>query len=103
MYQQHFGLDSSPLGKNSRELWDDGQIALLKERFKWLLDYPGLALLTGEAGVGKTTALRCITNELNPHRYQVIYMAETDFGRIDIYRQLALALGLESSYRRSQL
>jgi type II secretory pathway predicted ATPase ExeA len=103
MYRQHFGLSSSPLGKNSSELWDDGQIALLKERFKWLLDYPGLALLTGEAGVGKTAALRCITGELNPHRYQVIYMAETDFGRIDIYRQLALALGLESSYRRSQL
>ena len=62
-----------------------------------------MALLTGEAGVGKTSALRSIAKELNPHRYQVIYMSETDFGRIDIYRNLALALGLETAYRRSQL
>ena len=39
----------------------------------------------------------------NPHRYQLIYMAETDFGRVDIYRQLALSLGLEAAHRRSQL
>lgn len=30
-------------------------------------------------------------------------MAETDFGRMDIYRHLALVLGLEPSYRRFQL
>jgi len=103
MYRQHFGLSSSPLGKDSPELWDDGQIALLTERFHWLLEAPGLAVLTGEAGVGKTVALRHITKELNPHRYQVIYMAETDFGRIDIYRHLALVFGLDAAYRRSQL
>lgn len=103
MYLQHFGLISQPLGKDTRELWDDGPIAALKERFRWLLENPGVALLTGDPGVGKTSALRLIADGLNPHRYQVIYMSETDFGRMDIYRQLALALGLDASYRRSQL
>jgi MSHA biogenesis protein MshM len=103
MYRQHFGLTSQPLGKNTEQLWDDGPIADLKERFQWLLENPGVALLTGEPGVGKTSALRLITEGLNPHRYQVIYMAETDFGRLDIYRQLALSLGVEPSFRRSQL
>ena len=32
-----------------------------------------------------------------------LYQAETDFGRVDIYRGLARALGLEPSYRRAQL
>jgi type II secretory pathway predicted ATPase ExeA len=103
MYRQHFGLTSQPFGKDTHELWDDGPIAALKERFQWLLENPGVALLTGDPGVGKTSALRQIANSLNPHRYQVIYMAETDFGRVDIYRQLAIALGIEPSYRRSQL
>ena len=67
------------------------------------MDSPGLGLLTGEAGVGKTAALRALTQSLNPHRYQVIYLAETDFGRLDLYRALALALGLEPAYRRAQL
>src|SRR5262249_23675973 len=36
-------------------------------------------------------------------RHQVIYLAETDFGRLDIYRSLAIALGLEPPHRRAPL
>jgi MSHA biogenesis protein MshM len=103
MIREHFGLTHLPLGKATPVLWDDGPLSTLKERFEWLLDSPGLGLLTGEAGVGKTAALRALAQGLNPHRYQVIYLAETDFGRLDLYRALALALGLEPAYRRAQL
>ena len=103
MYLQHFGLRHAPLGKDLTEPWDDGPLAQLTQRFNWLLQSPGLGLLTGEPGVGKTAALRSITSALNPHRYLVLYQAENDFGRIDIYRGLARALGLEPSYRRAQL
>ncbi len=37
MYLQHFGLRHPPLGKESAELWDDGALAQLTERFNWLL------------------------------------------------------------------
>ena len=103
MELQHFGLRHPPLGKESTELWDDGMLARLHERFQWLLQSPGVGLLTGEAGVGKTAALRALTAKLNPHRYQVIYHAETDFGRLDLYRCLAQSLGLAPSYRRALL
>ncbi len=103
MYLQHFGLRHAPLGKNLTEPWDDGVLAQLGQRFNWLLQSPGIGLLTGEPGVGKTAALRSLTQSLNPHRYQVLYQAETDFGRLDIYRSLARELGLEPSYRRAQL
>ena len=103
MYLQHFGLRHSPLGKDISEPWDDGALTQLTERFNWLLQSPGIGLITGEPGVGKTAALRSITRTLNPHRYQLIYQAETDFGRTDIYRGLARALGIEPGYRRAQL
>ncbi len=103
MVLQHFGLKHPPLGKENAELWDDGTHSQLVERFAWLLESPGVGLLTGEAGVGKTAALRQLTGSLNPHRHQVIYLAETDFGRLDLYRSLALALGLEPAYRRAAL
>ncbi|VAX10066.1 hypothetical protein MNBD_GAMMA26-2061 [hydrothermal vent metagenome] len=103
MVLQHFGLKHFPLGKENIELWDDGSLAHLDERFQWLLDSPGVGLLTGEAGIGKTAALRRLTHNLNPHRYQVIYLAETDFGRVDLYRSLALTFGLEPAYRRAAL
>ncbi len=103
MYQQHFGLIQAPLGKQTPELFDDGQLARLKQHFVWLLEQPGIGLLTGPAGVGKTAALRQITAELNPHRFFVPYSADTDFSRFDLYRNLALALGLEPAFRRAQL
>ena len=53
-----FRIDSQPLSKQSRELWDDGQLQPIRSRFQWLLQSPGLGLLTGEAGVGKTVVLR---------------------------------------------
>lgn len=103
MFLQHFGLRHAPLGKEATEPWDDGALNPFIERFQWLLQAPGLGLITGEPGVGKTAALRRQTLSLNPHRYHVVYQAETDFGRVDIYRGLARALGVEPSYRRAHL
>lgn len=103
MFQQHFGLTGSPLEKGSQDLFDGGQLGLLKLRFEWLLQSPGIGLITGEAGVGKTAALRQLSESLNPHRYQVIYLPDTDCSRRELYRNLAIALGLEPAYRRTQL
>lgn len=103
MYRRHFGLTHCPLSKQTKTLWDDGALDALNQRFNWLLESPGIGLLTGEPGVGKTAWIRQLKKELNPHRYQVIYLAETDFGRLDIYRQLAIEFGLEPAYRRASL
>jgi MSHA biogenesis protein MshM len=103
MYRQHFGLTQAPFGKDSKELWNNPQLINLERQFKWLLKSPGLGLLTAEPGLGKTAALRHLTSNLNPHQYWVRYIAETDFGRLDFYRQLAVNFNLASSFRRSQL
>ncbi len=47
MYREHFGLRQGLLGKDSAELWDDGALAQVRERFQWLLRSPGLGLITG--------------------------------------------------------
>jgi MSHA biogenesis protein MshM len=103
MYRQHFGLTQAPFGKDCKELWSNQQLSDLERQFQWLLKSPGIGLLTAEPGLGKTAALRHLTHSLNPHQYLVRYIAETDFGRLDFYRQLALNFNLTSSFRRSQL
>lgn len=103
MYTSSFGITHAPLGKNIQELWDNGQITQLSQKFHWLLQTPGIGLLTAEPGLGKTAALRQITATINPHQYQLIYIAETDFGRLDFYRQLAFKFGLTPAYRRAQI
>ena len=103
MYKSFFGLTRAPLGKDSLRLWDSDQLKRLAQQFNWLLQSPGTGLLTAEPGLGKTAALRQLTHGLNPQQYSVFYIAETDFGRLDFYRQMAILLGLPPAYRRAQL
>jgi len=102
MYRQHFGLTQAPFGKDCKELWGH-QLTDLERQFKWLLKSPGLGLLTADPGLGKTSALRQLAQQLNPHQYLVQYIAETDFGRIELYRRLAEKFGLCVSHRRMDL
>jgi MSHA biogenesis protein MshM len=103
MYLQHFGLTHAPLGKECKTLYDSQSLGEVERQFRWLLTSPGLGLLTAEPGLGKTAVLRKMTENLNPHQYQVRYIAETDFGRLEFYRQLAQSFGLQPSYRRMDL
>ena len=103
MYLQHFGLTHAPLGKDCKALCDSQSLANFEKQFRWLLTSPGLGLSTAEPGLGKTAALRKMTRDLNPHQYLVHYIAETDFGRLDFYRQMAHSFGLHPSYRRMDL
>ncbi len=103
MYRQYFGIKAASLSKEQNELRDDGALTGLQERFPGLLQSPGLGPITGETVVGKTATLRHLTQGLNPHRYRTIYRAETDFGRTDLYRSLAMTLGREPACRRAQL
>nr|VFJ69746.1 MAG: hypothetical protein BECKDK2373C_GA0170839_12292 [Candidatus Kentron sp. DK] len=58
---QHFGLKHPPFDKKAPELWDDGALTNLNQRFQWLLESPGIGVLIGEPGVGKTAVLRAIS------------------------------------------
>jgi len=101
MYLQHFGLKHAPLGKQCKVLWDEGQLERLSTKFQWLLDSPGIGFLTAEAGLGKTAMMRSLTAKLNPHQYKVLYAPETDFSRLEFYRQLAGVFGLTPRFRRN--
>ncbi len=57
----------------------DEAFVQLKEYVMQSMKMPGIGVLTGEPGVGKTPALRHIIHTLNPHQYHVFYLAETQF------------------------
>ncbi len=101
MYLKHFGLKYDPLGKGEKAMVDDEQYEKLKQKLDNLLATRGVGLVTGEAGVGKTRAVRSWIKTLNPHTCKVIYQPDTHFGPFCIYRQLGEALGLELGSRYS--
>lgn len=103
LHLQHFTLRHCPLSKGAPVSWESDGARELSTRFQWLLRTPGIGLITGEPGVGKTVALSKLCQSLSAHEYQVIYHSETDFGRLDLYRQLALDFGLAGSSRRASI
>src|SRR5579863_7626765 len=102
-YLQHFGLKHDPLGKNIRSTVQSQQSTQLKQKLDWLLQSRGIGLITGDAGTGKTTALREWVNSLNPMTHHVIYQSDNHFQAFDIYSQFAESLGLEKYARYSTL
>jgi MSHA biogenesis protein MshM len=106
MYRKRFGLISHPLPKDAagKTFVDDGPgYERLRRAFRHLIDDPGLAVVTGEAGVGKTAAIRNLCAELPKPDYLVLYQCDTAVSPLDLYRGLAEELGVKPSHRRGQL
>lgn len=104
--KQRFGLHSYPFPKNTQgktffEATPSYQ--RLGRAFGYLVEEPGLGLVTAEAGVGKTAAMRNLCSKLPQPDYLVIYLCDTAIAPLDLYRGLALELGIKPSHRRSQL
>ena len=105
-YTQRFGLTGPPLPRNAqgKTFFDQTPgYARLRRRFQQLIDTPGLGVLTGDAGVGKTAALRNLCSQLPRPDHQVLYLCDTAVSPLDLYRTLARELGLQPSHRRAEL
>ncbi len=105
-YRQRFGFTHHPLPRDaagSSFFCQTKSLNLLEDYFQSLIEEPGLGILTAEAGVGKTAAIRNICAQLPSPDFRVIYLCNTAASPFDIYRSLALELGLTPAHRKSQL
>ncbi|MBK8999601.1 MAG: ATP-binding protein [Myxococcales bacterium] len=106
MYRKRFGLTGHPLPKNAqgKTFYEDSPAYRRLERaFRQLVDEPGVGLITGEPGVGKTAALRNLCATLPKPDHLVLYLCDTAVSPLDLYRTLAQELGVAPSHRRGQL
>src|SRR5215472_23960 len=105
MYRQRFGLTSDPLpqGAQGKTFFDQSPgFKKLERAFRQLITDPGLGVLTADAGVGKTSALRHLCAQLPKPDYLVLYLC-AGAGTFDVYRTLSLAIGLRPAHRRAEL
>lgn len=106
MYRRRFELTGNPLAKNAhgKTFYDKTPgHQRLHRRFTQLAQDPGLAVLTAEPGVGKTAAIRNECAQLPKPDYLVLYVSDTCVSPLDLYRTVALELGVRASHRRAQL
>jgi type II secretory pathway predicted ATPase ExeA len=105
-YRSRFGLIHHPLPRDAagKSFFDQTRgYRRLEMYFQDLVDEPGLGVLTAEAGVGKTAAIRNLCAQLPEPDFKVLYLCDTAVSAFDLYRTLALELGLAPSHRRAQL
>lgn len=104
--KRQFGLHAYPLPKDAKgkTFFDKAPgYSRLQRSFGHLIEEPGLGVLSSDAGVGKTVAIRNLCWQLPQPDYQITYLCDTNIAPVDLYRSLALELGVRPSHRRSQL
>ncbi|MFH0810264.1 MAG: AAA family ATPase [Pseudomonadota bacterium] len=105
MYRQRFNLTGQvfPQDVQGANFFETPGYKKLDRRFKLLAQQPGLGVLTADAGVGKTAAIRNLCAALPKPDYKVTYLCDTAISPLEFYRLLAMELGLDPAYRRGQL
>ncbi len=104
-YLQRFGLkhDVFPQNAHGSTFFETPAYARLKRRFTMFARCPGLGLLLGDVGFGKTSAMRNLCRDLPRPDYLVVYLCDTAISPVELYRQLAIEVGLQPSHRRGQV
>jgi len=67
----------------------------VEERIHYAVRLGAVALITGEIGSGKSTALRYVTGSLHPSEYKVIYVTASAGSILELYRQILSELGID--------
>lgn len=82
------------------ELFTYSQLNEMHELLRLTINQKTMMLGTGEAGVGKTTGVRAITDQLPTNKYLVAYLGQDQEGT-SLWRRLASSLGLRPSIFRA--
>lgn len=98
-YRSFFGLSREPFGSelSISEILETPELLNVKERFDYAIRLGAIALVTGEIGSGKSTALRYASGHLHPSEYRTLYITASSGSILELYRQLLSELSIEQS------
>ncbi len=105
-YRTYFGFCREPFSVDLRveEILKTETVLAVADRIDYALRLGAIALLTGEVGSGKSTALRFAISRLHPSEYRLIWVTAGGGSILELYRQIAWELEVETpSYGRASL
>ena len=94
-YRTFFGFKKEPYGSDLdlSDILKTSELIAVKERFDYTLRIGAMALVTGDIGSGKSTALRYAIGQLHPSEYNTLYITASSGSILELYRQLLGELG----------
>jgi general secretion pathway protein A len=98
-YRAFFGLTKEPFGTelSIKDILETPDLKGVKDRFDYAVRLGATALVTGEVGSGKSTALRYAAGHLHPSAYCVFHVTATSASIIELYRQILGELGADTA------
>lgn len=94
MFTQLYGLQTTPFTRtlNTDDILATASVKELHARLALTVRERGIALVTGEVGSGKSTAVRAFLAGLDPNRHTVLALTLPLTSPSALYRQLLMAL-----------
>jgi len=105
MYRAFYSLAKRPFSKeiNPAQMFVSASYEELSARLAFLKENRGMGMVTGEAGSGKTSALRAFASSLNPSLFKLAYFPLSTVTVNDFYRGLAFILDISPAFRKVDL
>jgi type II secretory pathway predicted ATPase ExeA len=105
MIEAFYNLKTLPFQKDIKadDIFQSSATRELFERLEYMKNKRGIMLLTGLPGTGKTLHLRAFVDRLNPNLFKSFYLPLSTINTTEFYRQLAVCLGGEPCWGKSQL
>jgi general secretion pathway protein A len=105
-YRAFFAFTKEPFASNLQidEILLTPALQGVKDRLDYALRLGAIAVVTGEVGSGKSTALRFATNHLHPSEWRLLWICASGGSILELYRQLCWTLEVETkSFSRAIL
>lgn len=98
-YRTFFGFRREPFSSDLAlsDILRTPALQAVAERFDYAVRLGAMALVTGEVGSGKSTALRWAVSRLHPSEYRILWVTATSGSILEIYRQLLAEIDIETA------
>jgi general secretion pathway protein A len=98
-YRQFFALQKEPFALDvaHKDILVTPAVSAVQDRIHYAIRLGAMALLTGEVGSGKSTALRYCMGGLHPSEYRVLSVTASSGSILELYRLILTELGHEEA------
>ncbi len=98
-YRTFFAFRKEPFTAEleQRDILQTEDIKGVAERFNYAVRLGAMAIITGEVGSGKSTALRWAVSQLHPSEYKILWITASTGSILEVYRQLLCELEIDTA------
>ncbi|MDC3425969.1 AAA family ATPase, partial [Aquibacillus sp. 3ASR75-11] len=99
-----FGMKGVPFTREiaSHQLFNSSSYKEASARLEFAVQHRQFCLLTGEAGMGKSTAVRGLVQQLDSIHYRYLYICDSGLTPKLFYREVLQCFGIQPAFRATE-